>query len=188
LIVDLARGILMSYVKENLLPNEKIIFTAKVNPAIALPLAFAVFLTCTFLSLLWFWLSRIQPDPASGTFLKSFYTIIFLFFTALLLFAMMGAVARTMISLFTTEFAVTNRRVIAKTGLIKRRSLELFLEKVESINIRQDMMGRLFNFGVVTVTGTGGTKESFRGIVDPLAIRRKINQVVETYARQQKPQ
>ncbi|HNQ94120.1 MAG TPA: PH domain-containing protein [Anaerolineales bacterium] len=178
----------MSYVKENLLPNEKILFTAKVNPAIALPLAFAVFFTCVLLGLLWYWISRMQPDPVSGTFMKSFYTIIFSFFTILLSFAMIGAIIRTMISLFTTEFAVTNRRVIAKTGLIKRRSLELFLEKVESINIRQDLMGRIFNFGIVTVTGTGGTKESFRGIVDPLAIRKKINQVIETYIRQQKPQ
>ena len=177
----------MSYVKDNLMPNEKILFTAKVNPAIALPLAFAVFLTCIFLGFLWYLLTNIQPDPISGTFLKSFYTIIFLFSTVLLLFAMLGSIIRTIVTLFTTEFAVTNRRVIAKTGFIKRRSLELFLEKVESITIRQDLMGRLFNFGVVTVTGTGGTKESFRGIVDPLAIRRKINQVVETYVRQQNP-
>ena len=174
----------MSYVKENLLPNERILFAAKVNPAIALPLAFATFLTCTLLAFFWYWVANMQPDPILGTSIKSVFTIILLFLTAWLLFAMLGAVVRTMIILFTTEFAVTNRRIIAKTGFVKRRSLELFLEKVESINIRQDMLGRLFNFGVVTVTGTGGTKESFRGIVDPLAIRRKINQVIETYTRQ----
>jgi uncharacterized membrane protein YdbT with pleckstrin-like domain len=83
----------------------------------------------------------------------------------------------------TTEFAVTNKRVLAKTGWIRRQTLELLLLKVESISVHQGILGRLLNFGVVTVTGTGGTKESFKAITDPVAFRSKINQIIEKYGQ-----
>ena len=84
--------------------------------------------------------------------------------------------------MLTTEFAVTNRRVIAKTGFIRRRTLEILLQKVESVAVYQDILGRLLNFGSVTVTGTGGTRERFRMIVKPSAVRKKINHIIETQA------
>jgi uncharacterized membrane protein YdbT with pleckstrin-like domain len=81
--------------------------------------------------------------------------------------------------MFTTEFAVTNRRLIAKTGLIRRQTLEILLSKVESVSVDQNILGRVLNFGTVTVTGTGGTSESFLAIVDPINVRNKINQIIE---------
>lgn len=88
---------------------------------------------------------------------------------------------QALIVLRTTEFAVTNRRVIAKTGFIRRHTLEMLLSKVESVAIQQNILGRMLNFGTVTITGTGGTKESFRAIVEPIEVRKKINQIIEGY-------
>ncbi|HCE17793.1 MAG TPA: PH domain-containing protein [Anaerolinea thermolimosa] len=88
---------------------------------------------------------------------------------------------RALTVLFTTEFAITNRRVIAKSGFIRRHTLEMLLAKIESVSVNQTILGRLLNFGTVTVTGTGGTRESFRAIVDPVGVRKKIHQILESY-------
>jgi uncharacterized membrane protein YdbT with pleckstrin-like domain len=72
----------------------------------------------------------------------------------------------------TTELAITNKRVIAKTGLIERRTVEMFLEKIESIQVDQSVLGRLFNFGSVVISGTGVHSAPFKSISDPLALRK----------------
>ena len=74
----------------------------------------------------------------------------------------------------TSEFAVTNRRVIVKTGLLARRTIEINLSKVESVEVNQDIFARMFNYGTITVIGTGGTHEPFSLIDDPLAFRRAV--------------
>lgn len=73
-----------------------------------------------------------------------------------------------------SEFAVTDKRVIIKVGFIKRRTLETMLGKVEGIGVEQGVLGRLFGFGTMTVTGTGGTKEPFPNIARPLEFRRQV--------------
>jgi uncharacterized membrane protein YdbT with pleckstrin-like domain len=88
---------------------------------------------------------------------------------------------QALIVMRTTEFAITNRRVIAKTGFIRRHTLEMLLPKIESVDVRQGILGRMLNFGTVTVTGTGGTRESFRAIAEPIVVRKKINQIIEHY-------
>jgi uncharacterized membrane protein YdbT with pleckstrin-like domain len=57
----------------------------------------------------------------------------------------------------------------------------MLLPKIESVSVNQNVLGRLLNFGTVTVTGTGGTKESFRAIVNPMGVRKKINHIIEGY-------
>jgi uncharacterized membrane protein YdbT with pleckstrin-like domain len=84
-------------------------------------------------------------------------------------------VFQAIIIMVSTEFGVTNRRIIAKTGFIRRQSLEILLSKVESVFVNQTILGRMLNFGTVTVTGTGGTRGSFRAIVNPIEIRKEIN-------------
>jgi uncharacterized membrane protein YdbT with pleckstrin-like domain len=74
----------------------------------------------------------------------------------------------------TTELAITNKRVIAKTGLIQRRTIEMFLEKIESIQVDQSVLGRLFDFGSVIISGTGVHSAPFRNISDPLALRKNF--------------
>lgn len=74
----------------------------------------------------------------------------------------------------TSEFAVTNKRVVFKVGLINRHTLELVLAKLETIGVEQNIPGRIFNYGTIIVTGTGGTKEPFREIADPLEFRKHV--------------
>jgi uncharacterized membrane protein YdbT with pleckstrin-like domain len=75
---------------------------------------------------------------------------------------------------WSSEFAVTNKRVIIKVGFISRRTIEINMSKVESVEINQDIFGRLLNYGTIVVIGTGGTKEPFALIEDPLAFRRAV--------------
>ncbi|HTR79693.1 MAG TPA: PH domain-containing protein [Gemmatimonadaceae bacterium] len=73
-----------------------------------------------------------------------------------------------------SEFAVTNKRLVIKTGWIQRRTLETMLSKVEGVGVDQGVMGRMLNYGTITVTGTGGTKEIFEQIAAPLEFRRQV--------------
>jgi uncharacterized membrane protein YdbT with pleckstrin-like domain len=75
---------------------------------------------------------------------------------------------------WTSEFAVTDRRVIIKVGLISRQTIEINMSKVESVEVRQGILARLLNYGTIVVIGTGGTKEPFDMIDEPLAFRRAV--------------
>lgn len=81
------------------------------------------------------------------------------------------------------EFVITNKRVVIKTGLIARSTIELNLNKVESISVEQSVMGRIFGFGTVTVLGTGETREPFTRIGNPLEFRRKFQEQYDQYTQ-----
>jgi uncharacterized membrane protein YdbT with pleckstrin-like domain len=83
----------------------------------------------------------------------------------------------------TTEFAVTDRRIIAKTGLVSRRTVEMFLDKVESLNVEQSVPGRIFGYGTVTIRGTGATSETFGNISAPLDLRKHFMEAADLYRR-----
>jgi uncharacterized membrane protein YdbT with pleckstrin-like domain len=83
----------------------------------------------------------------------------------------------------TTEFAVTDRRVIAKSGLVSRRTVEMFLDKVESLNVEQSVAGRLFDYGTVTIRGTGATSETFANISAPLVLRKNFMDAADSFRR-----
>ena len=76
----------------------------------------------------------------------------------------------------TSEFAVTNKRLIMKVGWVARRVLELNLHKIESVNVDQSLLGRLLGYGTITVIGTGGTRETFDRIAHPLVFRKAFQQ------------
>lgn len=78
---------------------------------------------------------------------------------------------------YTDEFAVTNRRVIVKTGLISRKTLEMNLSKIESVNVDQSIFGRLLGYGTITIIGTGGIRESFPNISEPILFRKKFQEL-----------
>jgi uncharacterized membrane protein YdbT with pleckstrin-like domain len=73
-----------------------------------------------------------------------------------------------------TEFAITDKRVIARLGLLQRRSLETLLSKIEAIEVEQDLTGRLLGYGTLVIVGTGGTRESIPRIPAPLEFRRQV--------------
>jgi uncharacterized membrane protein YdbT with pleckstrin-like domain len=78
---------------------------------------------------------------------------------------------------YTDEFAITNKRVIIKTGLVSRKTVELNLSKIESVNVDQTIMGRIFGFGTITIIGIGGTREPFVNIRKPLEFRKKFQEL-----------
>ena len=68
--------------------------------------------------------------------------------------------------------------MVAKLGFIERESLETLLSKIEAIGVDQGIVGRMLGYGTITITGTGGTEESFPRIADPLEFRRQIQSQV----------
>jgi uncharacterized membrane protein YdbT with pleckstrin-like domain len=81
-----------------------------------------------------------------------------------------------------SEFAVTNKRVIIKLGVLTTRSIELLLTKVEGIAVEQSLSGRIFGYGGIVVTGSGGTKEPFEGIQSPLDFRQAVQAATDSRA------
>src|SRR5665213_188429 len=75
---------------------------------------------------------------------------------------------------WTTETDVTNLRVVHKSGFIKRRTFEMSLDKVESVDVNQSILGRLMNYGDVTVRGVGEGAETIKTIASPLDFRNHI--------------
>ncbi len=74
----------------------------------------------------------------------------------------------------TTETDVTNRRVVHKTGFIKRRTFEIALDKIESVDVNQSILGRVLDYGDVTIMGVGEGRETIRTIAAPLSFRNAI--------------
>jgi uncharacterized membrane protein YdbT with pleckstrin-like domain len=78
----------------------------------------------------------------------------------------------------TSEFGVTNKRIIIKSGFIRRNSQEILLQKVEAITVTQTILGRFLDYGTIIITGTGGTKETFHNIASPIEFRRQVHQQI----------
>jgi uncharacterized membrane protein YdbT with pleckstrin-like domain len=72
----------------------------------------------------------------------------------------------------TTELAITSKRVIAKFGFISRRTVEINIKKVESIQVDQGILGRVFNYGTLVISGAGDPQAPIPGISEPMAFRR----------------
>jgi uncharacterized membrane protein YdbT with pleckstrin-like domain len=79
-----------------------------------------------------------------------------------------------------SDFAVTNKRVLFKVGVLNTRSVELLLGKIEAISVHQSLLGRLLGYGDIVVTGSGGTHEGFTRIQAPLEFRRAVQSVSDS--------
>ena len=80
----------------------------------------------------------------------------------------------------TTELAITNKRVIAKFGFISRRTIEININKVESIQVDQGILGRIFNYGTLVVSGAGNPQAPIPGISDPIQFRKAFVEAQES--------
>ena len=78
----------------------------------------------------------------------------------------------------TSEFAVTNKRVIFKTGFIRRKSFDLLLKNVGGISVDQDISGRIFDYGTIGVVGTAASQQ-FPHIADPFALKRAVEEAIQ---------
>lgn len=144
----------MSYIDDNLIANEQIIARAKVHWFVFAPAALMVALSFASYGLY------------GGTaFVFALIGIPFALYAFFLYIA--------------TELAVTNKRVIAKYGFIMRKTFELNISRVESLNIDQSVIGRLLDFGDISVNGVGSAATPFRCIAAPLKLRRALNETLE---------
>lgn len=98
-------------------------------------------------------------------------------------FGVAGLVVAIMIAVLnvlTTELALTNKKVIAKFGFITRQTVELNLDKVESLSVNQSILGRMLNFGSIVVRGAGATGVPIPNIAQPLEFRKQVNEFLDT--------
>ena len=88
-------------------------------------------------------------------------------------------VAIAVIHVVTTELALTNRRIIAKSGLVRRNTVELKVNRVESLGVDQGVLGRIFNFGSISVKGVGRSNAPIPYISRPLEFRQQVNNYLD---------
>ena len=139
----------MGYIESNLLPDENLTYKARLHSIVFWKPVALIVLGIIFLLL--------QP-------------IIGMVVLAIGLLALIPP----FIDYATSEFGITNKRVIIKIGFLRRRTLELLLRHVEAILVDQSVLGRILNYGSVTLTGTGGVRETFGNISNPLEFRRRV--------------
>ncbi len=177
----------MTYVENNLLVDEKIIYFTRMHKI--------VFLTPILLFLAGILLVVFAPHffpesinslliplplPAALQFIP-LPPSINLFQTAIAICFILAIYLGidTFISYKTSEFAITNKRVVIKQGWLHVNSFELFLDKIEGIHNDQSIPGRIFGYGSLQIVGTGGTQDSFFYVPNPLLFRRIAQEQVD---------
>ncbi len=144
----------MSYVDTNLLPGELVRWRGRVHPV-------------TYL------------DPAVFAVLGFGLLFVAKVLGVLLLVVALGLLLVAYVRAFSTELAVTDRRVIAKFGLIQRQTIELLHSKVESVSVDQSIFGRMLGYGTIVVRGSGGAVTPIPFIAQPLEFRRAVLAAVD---------
>ncbi|WP_374438401.1 PH domain-containing protein [Inhella sp.] len=84
-----------------------------------------------------------------------------------------------------TELAVTTKRIIVKHGFISRQTIEINLNKAESIQVDQGVLGRLFDFGTLVISGTGTSHAPLAGIAEPMAFRKAFIEAQDSGSRRE---
>ena len=144
----------MSYIDTHLLPGELVMYRTKLH--------WKIFVVPVLISLIMIALGvwALSADKTVPAIIAGVIVLIVLFVP--------------WIQRHSSEFAVTNKRVIIKLGVLTTRSTELLLPKIEGIAVQQSLSGRMFGFGEIVVTGSGGTQETFDNIQSPLDFRQAV--------------
>ena len=155
----------MGYIENNLIPGEQIIYKTGYHWIVMIgALIFSLLLDAGGIYLVY----RGEANRAVST--SNSYLIAGI---AVLVISSI-ILAQGIIRKNSTEVAVTNKRVLIKTGLVARKSIEVLLNKVESIGVEETTLGRMLGYGTVVVRGTGGTFETFDRISHPDEFRRQV--------------
>ena len=149
----------MSYVAKVLQPGEIVRYQAEIHWNVFLPGA-----ALLVAAVLWLLLG---PQSWKGTIF--FNAIFFVLLVAALLLLFNAWFDR-----WITEIAITDRRIIYKRGFIRRYTIEINMDKVESIDVDQSIGGRLLDYGDISIRGTGSAIESLRNIASPLEFRNHV--------------
>lgn len=165
-----------SYVTANLMPGERVVHTTRLHWIVFVRPIFGVI---AFVVLV-FVVRAVTPDIIEKRLAATEFP------TAenidqisdIIQWSLLGAAGASflllvskLISFLTSEFAVTNKRVIVKVGFIWRRALDLMLRKIESVHVEQGVFGRLLDYGTLIICGSGGTREPFSTVSAPIEFR-----------------
>jgi uncharacterized membrane protein YdbT with pleckstrin-like domain len=149
------------YIDEILQPGEKVLYSTNAHWIFYWPAIVAWIVAIAF-----FVLSRLVVADAP--------MLICLSLAAISAVAALYKMLTAWFHRWTTETDVTNMRVVHKTGFVKRRTFEMSLDKVESVDVNQSILGRILNYGSVTVRGVGEGAETIDTIASPLDFRNHI--------------
>jgi uncharacterized membrane protein YdbT with pleckstrin-like domain len=155
-----ARDAAMSYVKRILEPGEIVTHVTRTHWRVYLPAILLLLLAIAVLAAA----NYVAPDLIVVPEIAA----------AILLVLAVVSWIPAFLHRWTTELAVTNRRIIFKSGLFRRHTMEMNMAKVESVDVDQSVIGRILGFGTVTIRGTGGGIEPMRNIADPIAFRNHV--------------
>jgi hypothetical protein len=163
----------MSYVESNLVPGETVVYETRLHWIVML---WHIVVGCVLLALpgvllLVYALRQTGIDRGNLRAMDIGGVVLIVCGIVTVLAGMMRRNA--------TEMAVTNRRVVIKTGLAGRKTIEILLNKVESIEVSETALGRMLGFGTIVVIGTGGTLEPFSRVARPLEFRSQVQQQIE---------
>jgi len=163
----------MSYIDSNLVPGETVIYQTRLHWIVMLGHLFAgcLLLILPGAVLLYYAYHDTAIEPTSLEIMK--------WGGAGLIVAGIVVIFMGMVRRNATEMAVTNRRVVIKTGLAHRKTIEMLLNKVETIEVNESVAGRMFGYGTILVIGTGGTPEPFEKVARPLEFRNQVQQQIE---------
>lgn len=161
----------MSYIEQNLIPGETVLYKTRLHWIVLVrPLIVGLVLGSIGLVFVFGGYAASGKDVSYGGMI---------FIGALLLLAAAISIGAGLIKKNATEVAVSNRRVLIKSGFISRKTIEVTLAKVESVAVDESALGRMLGYGDVIVRGTGGTTESFARIPNPSELSRQVQGQIE---------
>jgi len=143
----------MSYIGENLLAGERVVYRTSLHKIVF----FWPVVIAGLALLVW------SEGEGAGM--------------AILLIAI-GVAVYAYLTYKSSEFGITNKRVLVKVGVFSRRSIEILLSKVEGIGVNQGILGKALDYGTIVVSGTGGTKEPFKNIASPFEFRKQVQEQI----------
>ncbi len=165
----------MAYIEGSLLKGEKIVFISKPHWVVFVPSMVIMVLAL----LVWVF---------GPVFFTASYNLNISLLRGYSFSQLIGVVA-VLIALYSfckafvifnsSEYGITNRRIVMKRGFVQRNVLELFIRRLEAVNISQTIAGRLFGYGTIVVIGTGGTRDYFMDIPYPTQFRQMIQQQMD---------
>jgi hypothetical protein len=165
----------MSYIDATLIPGETVVYRTRLHWIVMLRhILLAVLLLVVAGALLIYFLHHPQLGITDKHLIQGGIAALLLFGIVAIF---VGAVRRN-----ATEMAVTTRRVVVKQGLMSRKTIEMLLNKIETIEVSEPMTGRMLGYGSITMVGTGGTSEPFHRIAHPLQFRGEVQQQLEKLA------
>lgn len=163
-----------SYAMQNLMKGEKVVYAAQIHPWIMLVpgLLFGSFAIGMLIIMAGFLMLAAGFNSGTGIGSVIAMPLVLVGLPWPLFFP------KALIAYYTTECVLTDKRVIAKTGLISLKSAELLLNQIEGLQVKQGVLGRMFNYGSIAAGGTGGSATIFPGIASPFEFRKAVQEEI----------